>query len=135
MLFISVDMGSEQSQHANFGGPNNAPRRINNGGNSNIIRLQRGNTIAVSSDHNISSPQEEAGCSARNSDSRPVSPPISVCSDSDLPYISYTDKPIGGKLVYVADGLIVVLVMFILNMFNPPISIYTLKFESYSRDQ
>jgi BLOC-1 related complex subunit 5 len=30
-------------------------------------------------------------------DSRPVSPPMSVCSDSDLPYISYTDKPIGGE--------------------------------------
>lgn len=29
------------------------------------------------------------------SESRPVSPPMSVYSDSDLPYISYTDKPIG----------------------------------------
>lgn len=26
---------------------------------------------------------------------RPVSPPLSVCYDSDLPYVSYTDRPIG----------------------------------------
>lgn len=90
-------MGSEQSQHANAARSNNIHRRINPGGNSNIVRLQRGNTIAVSSEHNISSPHEEAGTSSINSNSRPVSPPISVCSDSDLPYTSYTDKPIGGK--------------------------------------
>lgn len=56
-------------------------------------RLQRGNTIAVSG-------QSDGGgggaSSSQQSDSRPASPPMSVCSDSDLPYISYTDKPIGG---------------------------------------
>lgn len=91
-------MGSEQSHHGNSAaGSHGIPRRINPGGNSNIQRLQRGNTIAVSGERNLSSPNEEAGTSSINPDSRPVSPPISVCSDSDLPYISYTDKPIGGK--------------------------------------
>uniref|UniRef100_A0A182W4S4 BLOC-1-related complex subunit 5 n=1 Tax=Anopheles minimus TaxID=112268 RepID=A0A182W4S4_9DIPT len=67
-------------------------------------KLQRGNTIAVSG----TTPSGGAGLlddgystssitpsSAYICDSRPVSPPMSVCSDSDLPYISYTDKPIG----------------------------------------
>ncbi|XP_050071043.1 BLOC-1-related complex subunit 5 [Anopheles maculipalpis] len=68
-------------------------------------KLQRGNTIAVTG----TTPSGGAGgilddgystssvtpSSAYICDSRPVSPPMSVCSDSDLPYISYTDKPIG----------------------------------------
>lgn len=57
-------------------------------------RLQRGNTIAVSG-------QSDGAASPQQSDSRPASPPMSVCSDSDLPYISYTDKPIGGGWVVV----------------------------------
>lgn len=87
-------MGSEQSQHANNSGSNSAHGRPNTTG-STANRLQRGNTIAVSG-RRISSPHEEPGSSPMFPDSRPVSPPISVCSDSDLPYVSYTDKPIGG---------------------------------------
>ncbi|XP_059609955.1 BLOC-1-related complex subunit 5 [Phlebotomus argentipes] len=59
-------------------------------------RLYRGNTIAVPDSALRNSSQivaEEAV--AAHTDSRPCSPPISVCSDSDLPYISYTDRPIG----------------------------------------
>ncbi|XP_055699178.1 BLOC-1-related complex subunit 5 isoform X2 [Phlebotomus papatasi] len=59
-------------------------------------RLYRGNTIAVPDSAVRNSSQivtEEAF--AAHTDSRPCSPPISVCSDSDLPYISYTDRPIG----------------------------------------
>lgn len=76
-------MGSEQSQHA-----------ANAQGSSNVNRLQRGHTIAVSG-RRLSSPNDEAAGPAPT-DSRPVSPPISVCSDSDLPYVSYTDK-LGGE--------------------------------------
>lgn len=82
-------MGSEQSQHAAEHGLQ--------GRSANATRLQRGNTIAVSG-RRMSSPQEDPG--SINSISRPASPPISVCSDSDLPYVSYTDKPIGGKFLY-----------------------------------
>lgn len=63
-------------------------------------RFQRGNTIAVSGqahDSDTSSGAPQSSSFAFRTDSRPVSPPMSVCSDSDLPYISYTDKPIGGK--------------------------------------
>lgn len=38
---------------------------------------------------------DESLSTITSADSRPVSPPMSVYSDSDLPYISYTDKPIG----------------------------------------
>lgn len=79
-------MGSEQSQHGSDA--QGAQHR------AYLNRLQRGNTIAVTG-RRMSSPNDEpASCS----NSRPVSPPISVCSDSDLPYVSYTDKPIGGRL-------------------------------------
>ncbi|XP_052868086.1 uncharacterized protein LOC128274038 [Anopheles cruzii] len=66
-------------------------------------KLQRGNTIAESgvgfgvpheTDCSYGLPSAVPS-SAYICDSRPVSPPMSVCSDSDLPYISYTDKPIG----------------------------------------
>lgn len=75
-------MGSEQSQLGR-----DQQKRQND---LNAKRLMRGNTVAVS-ERRLSSPNGES-CS----NSRPVSPPISVCSDSDLPYVSYTDKPIGG---------------------------------------
>ncbi|XP_058064351.1 BLOC-1-related complex subunit 5 [Anopheles bellator] len=65
-------------------------------------KLQRGNTIAESGvafgvPHETDSYglPSAVPSSAYICDSRPVSPPMSVCSDSDLPYISYTDKPIG----------------------------------------
>uniref|UniRef100_A0A182K6E4 Uncharacterized protein n=1 Tax=Anopheles christyi TaxID=43041 RepID=A0A182K6E4_9DIPT len=74
------------------------------GGAGSGGKLQRGNTIAVTG----TTPGSGSGLlddgystssvtpsSAYICDSRPVSPPMSVCSDSDLPYISYTDKPIG----------------------------------------
>lgn len=79
-------MGSEQSQHTNAA---DAHRQ------QNLSRLQRGHTIAVSG-RRLSTPNDEIASIAGPSVSRPVSPPISVCSDSDLPYVSYTDK-LGGK--------------------------------------
>lgn len=75
-------MGSEQSQLGHD------PQKRQN--EQTAKRLMRGNTVAVSG-RRLSSPNAEP-CTS----SRPVSPPISVCSDSDLPYVSYTDKPIGG---------------------------------------
>lgn len=86
-------MGSEQSNQSHGTNSRSIHGRPNpNATNNNLSRLQRGNTIAVT-DRRISSPHEELP--ATISDSRPVSPPMSVCSDSDLPYVSYTDKPIG----------------------------------------
>uniref|UniRef100_A0A182QX89 BLOC-1-related complex subunit 5 n=1 Tax=Anopheles farauti TaxID=69004 RepID=A0A182QX89_9DIPT len=67
-------------------------------------KLQRGNTIAVTGTtpaggsgllDDVYSTASMTPSSAYICDSRPVSPPMSICSDSDLPYISYTDKPIG----------------------------------------
>lgn len=82
-------MGSDISQPAADG--------QNVQGRSSSSRLQRGNTIAVSGRRLSSTSNGEAGTIVPLPDSRPVSPPISVCSDSDLPYVSYTDKPIGGR--------------------------------------
>lgn len=81
-------MGSEQSQQARAAAE--AQNRTNN-----LSRLQRGHTIAITG-RRLSSPNDEAAPANALSDSRPVSPPISVCSDSDLPYVSYTDK-LGGE--------------------------------------
>lgn len=80
-------MGSEQSHHQADvqTSLSNQPRSVN------ATRLQRGNTIAVTT----VSKRHYDDSSSQSNDSRPVSPPISVCSDSDLPYISYTDRPIG----------------------------------------
>lgn len=80
-FLICLEMGSEQS-HALNAGDGSSTQRPKSG------QLQRGYTIAAP----ISG---EGSSSAHNS--RPVSPPMSVCSDSDLPYISYTNKPIGGN--------------------------------------
>lgn len=126
LFFLSshINMGSEQSQPNSTVASNGAiPRTTTAGSRSGpssqagpsamssahrpfgsynrpmsatTARLQRGNTIAVSghtdgSFHSTVSVQ---------TDSRPSSPPMSVCSDSDLPYISYTDKPIGGEYIY-----------------------------------
>lgn len=88
-------MGSEQSQPQNVNSVvSGIPRQPNTGSGP---KLQRGYTIATPG-HNGDHFQNAA--SPPHSSSRPVSPPISVCSDSDLPYISYTDRPIGGKLNY-----------------------------------
>lgn len=57
-------------------------------------RLTRANTVANPGGAGASS-REDGSAFNSPSDSRPVSPPMSICSDSDLPYISYTDKPIG----------------------------------------
>lgn len=83
-------MGSEQSQQANAA---DSHGRVNN-----QSRLQRGHTIAVTG-RRLSSPNDEFPAGQAPSDSRPVSPPISVCSDSDLPYVSYTDK-LGGVFIH-----------------------------------
>lgn len=83
-----LDMGSEQS-HAL--GDGSSPQRPKSG-----PQLQRGYTIASSAV--IRDSQSVEGPSSTQS-SRPVSPPMSICSDSDLPYISYTSKPIGGSVL------------------------------------
>lgn len=85
-FLICLEMGSEQS-HALNAGDGSSTQRTKSG------QLQRGYTIAapISGDRQTG----EGSSSAHNS--RPVSPPMSVCSDSDLPYISYTNKPIGGN--------------------------------------
>lgn len=83
-------MGSEQSQQARAAAE--AQNRSNN-----PSRLQRGHTIAITG-RRLSSPNDEAAPPL--SESRPVSPPISICSDSDLPYVSYTDK-LGGEFMQV----------------------------------
>ena len=88
-------MGSEQSQQANAADANG---RMNN-----QSRLQRGHTIAVTG-RRLSSPNDDFAAGQAPPDSRPVSPPISVCSDSDLPYVSYTDK-LGGEFFFVSSFL------------------------------
>lgn len=86
-------MGSEQSNQAS-GQPAQRPIRQN----PNFPeRLPRGNTIASSSPRTQQSLDDSTAYNSP-SESRPVSPPMSICSDSELPYIPYTDKPIGGKL-------------------------------------
>lgn len=88
-------MGSEQSQPQNANSVvSGLPRQSNPGAGP---KLQRGYTIATSG-HNANHFQDAS--SPPHSSSRPVSPPISVCSDSDLPYISYTDRPIGGQIYF-----------------------------------
>ncbi|XP_053659438.1 BLOC-1-related complex subunit 5 [Anopheles marshallii] len=85
-------------------GTSSSTGRAGGSGSGTGGKLQRGNTIAVTG----TTPSGTSGTlddgystssvtpsSAYICDSRPVSPPMSVCSDSDLPYISYTDKPIG----------------------------------------
>lgn len=78
-------MGSEQSHPQNA----DSSHESNTG---NGPKLQRGYTIAAP---NYYSDHFHSTSTPPPSSSRPVSPPISVCSDSDLPYISYTDRPIG----------------------------------------
>lgn len=71
-------MGSEQSSQAN---PSQASR---------IGQLRRGKSV----------PESKRAQEENMETSRPgsISPGPSVCSDSDLPYISYTvNRPIGGK--------------------------------------
>lgn len=93
-------MGSEQSQAAG-GSQNNSvnttPRFNQRPVSSDAGRLQRGYTIAAPTSDSLNNTQL-VDSSPPPLDSRPVSPPMSVCSDSDLPYISYTDKPIGGEI-------------------------------------
>ncbi|XP_063705780.1 BLOC-1-related complex subunit 5 [Culicoides brevitarsis] len=89
-------MGSEQSQQQATTGqiPQNAiPGRQIRPNPNYPQRLQRGNTIATPQ-RSMQGQNDEGGVNSP-SESRPVSPPMSICSDSDLPYISYTDKPIG----------------------------------------
>lgn len=73
-------MGSEQSTQQGIGGKP---------GRSDLARhLQRGKTVSGAS------PEGEPDKDERNGS---ISPGPSVCSDSDLPYISYTvNRPIGG---------------------------------------
>lgn len=99
-------MGSEHSQHASAtasGSANSTPQRVNQRpvsiATSDSSRLQRGYTIAgPPTSDNLNNSQLVDSSPTPQLDSRPTSPPMSVCSDSDLPYISYTDKPIGGEI-------------------------------------
>lgn len=96
-------MGSEQSQHASSSqqhsnSAHTTPRfnqRPMSADASRIQQLQRGYTIATSDSLNNSQLVDSSPPPLDSS--RPISPPMSVCSDSDLPYVSYTDKPIGGE--------------------------------------
>lgn len=95
-------MGSEQSQQAagsssQTNSINTTPRFNQRPASTDAARLQRGYTIAAPTSDGLNNSQL-VDTSPPPLDSRPVSPPMSVCSDSDLPYISYTDKPIGGKI-------------------------------------
>jgi BLOC-1 related complex subunit 5 len=90
-------MGSEQSQPggaSHSSSVNTTPRM--RPVSTDAGRLQRGYTIAAPTSDSLNNSQL-VDTSPPPLDSRPVSPPMSVCSDSDLPYISYTDKPIGGN--------------------------------------
>lgn len=86
-ILVATTMGSEQSQPSTNTQINASQLRHP----ANTSRLTRGNTIAVTGQANHT--DDGMGSPSFLPDS---SPPISVCSDSDLPYISYTDKPIGG---------------------------------------
>lgn len=89
-------MGSEQSQPAGASQSANTTPRFQRPVSTDA-RLQRGYTIAAPTSDSLNNSQL-VDTSPPPLDSRPVSPPMSVCSDSDLPYISYTDKPIGGEI-------------------------------------
>lgn len=93
-----TQMGSEQSHPTNGTTSRSIHGRPNTATGGSATRLQRGNTIAVT-ERRASSAHDDPRSTATYPDSRPVSPPTSVCSDSDLPYVSYTDKPIGGKFI------------------------------------
>ena len=73
-------MGSEHSsQH----GPGSGAGRTN---------LQRGKSV----------PERESGSEGEGVRPGSISPGPSICSDSDLPYISYTvNRPIGGKNIFI----------------------------------
>lgn len=90
-------MGSEQSQHQNASNTINRTASTVTPPRTNPPKLQRGHTIATTGRtgrlQQQQQPQQDD--TTPTSDSRPVSPPMSVCSDSDIPYISYTDRPIG----------------------------------------
>lgn len=91
-------MGSEQSQHASSQHGSSSSPRFNQrpaSADASRIHLQRGYTIATSD--NLNNSQLVDNSPPPLDSSRPISPPMSVCSDSDLPYVSYTDKPIGGN--------------------------------------
>lgn len=100
-------MGSEQSQPtsgaAAASSGHSTPQRMNQRpasiATSDSSRLQRGYTISglPTASDNMNNSQLTDSSPTAPLDSRPTSPPMSVCSDSDLPYISYTDKPIGGR--------------------------------------
>jgi BLOC-1 related complex subunit 5 len=95
-------MGSEQSQPAAAGSSQGnaiGAQRVNQRPVSVDAGrvLQRGYTIAAPTSDSLNNSQL-VDSSPPPLDSRPGSPPMSVCSDSELPYISYTDKPIGGEI-------------------------------------
>lgn len=99
-------MGSEQSQQAAAAAGSSQSNSTNSQqfnqrpASSHASRLQRGYTIAAPTSDSLNNTRL-VDASPSPLDSRPVSPPMSICSDSDLPYISYTDKPIGGEISFI----------------------------------
>ena len=85
-----------QSQHSSV---HNTPKFTQRPMSVDAARLQRANTLAAGSTSDAMNNSHLSDSSPMTpNDSRPCSPPMSVCSDSELPpYISYTDKPIGGE--------------------------------------
>lgn len=78
-------MGSEQSTQSND---------VAQGGTSRTGQLRRGKSV----------PEKKRSDAESVDVSRPgsISPGPSVCSDSDLPYISYTvNRPIGGGFIFI----------------------------------
>lgn len=83
-------MGSEQSTHGSNQGLGARQASLNQGTVRSAANIRRQHTIA--------NPGSDSQGS-ENESGRPgsISPGPSVCSDSDLPYISYTvNRPIGG---------------------------------------
>lgn len=78
-------MGSEHSSH--LSGDPNKKAQVKTG-------IRRQHTIANPGSSGLDQPLSFEG----GENGRSISPGPSVCSDTDLPYISYTvNRPIGGK--------------------------------------
>lgn len=84
-------MGSEQSTSAGAG---QWPQRsVSTAADGRISQFRRGKSLAERSESSTEEHEDSPGNRPGN-----TSPGPSICSDSDLPYISYTvSRPIGGE--------------------------------------
>lgn len=93
-------MGSEHSTHSTIHSSGGSIARQStvvapSGNGKSKAALRRQHTIANPGDGSASTTASDDGETARPGS---ISPGPSVCSDTDLPYISYTvNRPIGGK--------------------------------------